>query len=85
MPTATKIDYRELRKLQEKQYWLRISQLKLFMDLTFVCKWADAVITLLFTDTQNKILLAYDLFQIRRGRNTAKTLAGFAAALLRCV
>lgn len=32
-------DEEELKKLKAQYGWLRISRVKLFMDLIFVCKW----------------------------------------------
>lgn len=36
-PKASKTDERELARLHKQNYWLRISQVKLVMDLIFVC------------------------------------------------
>ena len=36
-PRATKIDERELSRLQKQDFWLQVSRAKLAMDLTFVC------------------------------------------------
>lgn len=37
-PTVSKIDERELSRLQKQDYWLQITRAKLLMDLIFVCK-----------------------------------------------
>ena len=36
-PRATKIDERELSRLQKQDFWLQVSRTKLAMDLIFVC------------------------------------------------
>ena len=36
-PKTSKIDERELARLQRQDYWLQISRAKLVMDLIFVC------------------------------------------------
>lgn len=36
-PTASKIDEKELARLQQQDYWLKITRAKLVMDLIFVC------------------------------------------------
>lgn len=38
---STKVDEKELARLQNKDYWLQISRAKLIMDLIFVCKCSD--------------------------------------------
>lgn len=35
-PTANKLDRKELERLQRQDYWIKISRMKLFMDLIFV-------------------------------------------------
>lgn len=37
-PKASKIDERELTRLEKQNYWLQISRAKLAMDLIFVCE-----------------------------------------------
>ena len=37
-PKESKIDERELARLQKKNYWLQVSRAKLVMDFIFVCK-----------------------------------------------
>jgi len=36
-PRATKMDARELSRLQKQDFWLQVSRAKLAMDLVFVC------------------------------------------------
>jgi sulfite reductase alpha subunit-like flavoprotein len=36
-PKASKIDEKELARLQKQDYWLQMSRAKLVMDLIFVC------------------------------------------------
>ncbi|KAF9076360.1 hypothetical protein BDP27DRAFT_1210225 [Rhodocollybia butyracea] len=36
-PTATKVDEKELNRLQKQDYWLQLTRAKLLMDLIFVC------------------------------------------------
>ena len=38
-PNASKIDEKELSRLQKQDHWLHISRVKLVMDLIFVCKF----------------------------------------------
>lgn len=37
-PSSSKIDEKELARLRKQDYWLRVSQAKLAMDLIFVCE-----------------------------------------------
>lgn len=37
-PRATKMDEKELKRLQRQEYWLSITRAKLVMDLIFVCE-----------------------------------------------
>ncbi|KAF9452055.1 hypothetical protein P691DRAFT_661841 [Macrolepiota fuliginosa MF-IS2] len=60
-PKSTKIDEKELARLQKQDYWLQISRAKLFMDLIFV---------------------SYELFYIRRAKDTVKAFAGLSSAIL---
>lgn len=36
-PKMSKLDERELGRLQKQDYWLQVTRVKLFMDLIFVC------------------------------------------------
>ena len=36
-PGATKLDHKELARLQRQDYWIQVTRLKLIMDLVFVC------------------------------------------------
>ncbi|TFK43359.1 hypothetical protein BDQ12DRAFT_674839 [Crucibulum laeve] len=60
-PSASKIDEKELSRLQKQDYWLQISRAKLVMDLIFV---------------------SYELFNIRRARDSVKAFTGLTAAVL---
>jgi hypothetical protein len=40
-PKSTKIDEKELARLQRQDYWLQVSRAKLVMDLIFVCECPD--------------------------------------------
>ncbi|KIM68734.1 hypothetical protein SCLCIDRAFT_53875, partial [Scleroderma citrinum Foug A] len=60
-PRASKVDRKELARLQRKTYWLGITRTKLAMDLIFV---------------------SYDVFGLRRGKDTIQSLVGLAAAIL---
>ncbi|KAF5393726.1 hypothetical protein D9757_000176 [Collybiopsis confluens] len=60
-PAATKIDERELARLQKQDYWLQATRAKLMMDLVFV---------------------SYDLFRLKRARDSVKAFAGLTAAFL---
>ncbi|KIK65434.1 hypothetical protein GYMLUDRAFT_70544 [Collybiopsis luxurians FD-317 M1] len=60
-PTATKVDEKELARLQKQDYWLQLSRVKLIMDLIFV---------------------SYDLFRLKRAKNSVKAFTGLIAAIL---
>lgn len=60
-PKTSKIDERELSRLQKKNYWLQASRAKLVMDLIFV---------------------SWDIFRIKRWKDTVQSLTGLAAAVL---
>lgn len=60
-PKSTKIDEKELARLQKQDYWLQISRAKLVMDLIFV---------------------SYELFYIKRARDTVKAFTGLSSAIL---
>jgi len=60
-PNASKIDEKELTRLQKQDYWLYISRAKLVMDLIFV---------------------SYDLFHLKRAKESVKTITGLSAAIL---
>lgn len=79
-PTTSKIDEKELSRLQKQDYWLQITRAKLVMDLIFVCKSLICCVRLRPVDVP---LIAYDLFRIKRGKESAKAFTGFAAAILR--
>ncbi|KAG1892642.1 hypothetical protein F4604DRAFT_1875947 [Suillus subluteus] len=68
-PKASKIDERELTRLQKRSYWLQASRAKLAMDLIFVC---------------NVILIAQHGISsgLKGGRTLVQSLTGFAAAVL---
>lgn len=40
-PKSTKLDEKELARLQKQDYWLQISRAKLVMDLIFVCEYSN--------------------------------------------
>ncbi|KAL4081707.1 hypothetical protein V8B97DRAFT_2001847 [Scleroderma yunnanense] len=60
-PKASKVDQKELARLQRKTYWLGITRTKLVMDFIFV---------------------SYDVFRLRRGKDTIQTFVGLVAAIL---
>lgn len=39
-PKDTKLDEKELSRLQKQDYWLQITRAKLVMDLIFVCRFS---------------------------------------------
>jgi hypothetical protein len=81
-PTASKIDEKELSRLQAKDFWLQISRAKLTMDLIFVCGYHLSVVRLHETD-ERVINAAYDVFRIKRGAEPIKAFTGLMAAILR--
>ncbi|KAJ3756783.1 hypothetical protein EV360DRAFT_47390 [Lentinula raphanica] len=60
-PTSSKLDDKELSRLQKQDYWLQLSRAKLVMDLIFV---------------------SYDIFRLKRARDSVKTFTGLIAAIL---
>ncbi|KAJ3729025.1 hypothetical protein DFJ43DRAFT_1084383 [Lentinula guzmanii] len=60
-PSSTKIDDKELARLQKQDYWLQLTRAKLVMDLIFV---------------------SYDIFRLKKARNSVKALTGLIAAIL---
>ncbi|EAU84269.2 hypothetical protein CC1G_01265 [Coprinopsis cinerea okayama7 len=60
-PKVSKIDEKELSRLQRQDYWLQVTRAKLAMDLIFV---------------------SYDIFDLKRGRNSVKAFAGLTSAIL---
>ncbi|KXN86357.1 hypothetical protein AN958_10219 [Leucoagaricus sp. SymC.cos] len=60
-PKSTKIDEKELARLQKQDYWLQVTRAKLAMDLIFV---------------------SYELFYIKRARDTVKAFTGLSSAIL---
>ncbi|KAF8897369.1 hypothetical protein BD779DRAFT_1667359 [Infundibulicybe gibba] len=60
-PKISKIDEKELSRLQKQDYWLQVTRAKLVMDLIFV---------------------SYDIFKIKRAKDTVKAFTGLAAAIL---
>ncbi len=41
-PKISKIDEKELERLQKQDYWLQITRAKLAMDLIFVCEYPES-------------------------------------------
>lgn len=37
-PTANKVDEKELARLKRQDFWIKMTRMKLVMDLIFVCK-----------------------------------------------
>jgi len=60
-PTSTKVDEKEIGRLQKQDYWLQITRAKLTMDLIFV---------------------SYEIFRLKRAKNSIKAMAGLIAAIL---
>ncbi|KAJ4472316.1 hypothetical protein J3R30DRAFT_3298800 [Lentinula aciculospora] len=60
-PTSTKVDDKELARLQKQDYWLQLTRAKLMMDLIFV---------------------SYDIFRLKRARDSVKAFTGLIAAIL---
>ncbi|KAG6832956.1 hypothetical protein H0H92_004840 [Tricholoma furcatifolium] len=75
---GTKLDEKELMRLQKQDYWLLISRAKLVMDLIFVC-----TSFVRFSDIVAEYNIAYDLFRIQRFKESIKTITGLTAAILR--
>jgi hypothetical protein len=48
---STKLDERELARLQRRDYWLQISRTKLLMDLIFSCEWLGQLFLFIQTGT----------------------------------
>ncbi len=42
-PTASKLDEKELARLQRQDRWIQMTRLKLLMDLIFVCEYLGPV------------------------------------------
>lgn len=83
-PKSTKIDEKELGRLQKQDYWLQVSRAKLIMDLIFVCECTpteDGTRKKNITYTME--LTAYELFYIKRARDTVKAFTGLSSAILR--
>jgi hypothetical protein len=73
-----KHEEKELQRLRTKDYWMKVQRTKLLMDLIFVCEyiWQHAIA---LTHTT----LAFDVFNLKRGKRTAQTLSGLASGILR--
>ncbi len=48
-PRASKIDERELSRLQKKDFWLLVTRTKLIMDLVFVCQCSHLILHAVLT------------------------------------
>ncbi|KAG0705497.1 hypothetical protein DFH29DRAFT_281218 [Suillus ampliporus] len=78
-PKASKIDERELARLQKKNYWLQVSRAKLVMDLIFVSydilrikRWKDTIQS--FTGLTAAVLSAAKLYDKARAALVNKAL-----------
>jgi hypothetical protein len=59
-PKSTKLDEKELARLQKQDYWLRISRAKLVMDLIFVCEFTRTEVGI-----SEKITYTMDITSLR--------------------
>ncbi|KAI6003828.1 hypothetical protein EDD15DRAFT_1241809 [Pisolithus albus] len=79
-PKASKVDEKELTRLQRKTHWLRLTRVKLVMDLIFVCAFcrrpSRRVRSLIWP------VLAYDVFRLSRGKDVIQSFTGLVAAIL---
>lgn len=79
----TKTGEKELEKLHRQDFWIRLQRIKLIMDLIFVCQLPPYFCV---THVLKRLIrAAYDLFKVRRARDTVRSFAGLTSALLRSV
>jgi hypothetical protein len=79
---STEDDEKELARLQNKDFWLQISRAKLMMDLIFVCECQSRR---RFGENLTKGITGYEVFYIRRARDSVKAFTGLSSAILRYV
>ena len=80
-PKASVYEEKELARLQKQDYWLQVSRAKLVMDLIFVCEFVYLIMMCAYLI---RLITAYEVFNIRRGKDFVKTFTGLTAAILRC-
>lgn len=80
---STEDDEKELARLQNKDFWLQISRAKLMMDLIFVCECRGR--RRLGKKKLTMGIIGYELFYIKRARDTVKAFTGLSSAILRYV
>lgn len=80
-PKASKVDRKELARLERKTYWLGVTRTKLVMDFIFVCAYCCP----LQSTSLRHVLTAYDVFGLKRGKDTVQSFVGLVAAILGCV
>ncbi|KAI0356614.1 hypothetical protein OH77DRAFT_1436258 [Trametes cingulata] len=73
-PAASKLDEKELVRLQRQDYWIQITRLKLLMDLIFVFSRS--------LSSPPNLTIAYDVFRFKRAKGQVQTIAGLASAAL---
>ena len=81
-PSANKIDETELERLRKQDYWLVVTRNKLLLDLVFVCKFFGPNVSVWLVSLP---CIAFDCFNVKRGKTTVQSLAGLTAACLRFV
>lgn len=57
-PTSTKVDEKEISRLQKQDYWLQITRAKLAMDLIFVCMFIFPILELQLISLKHTICSA---------------------------
>ena len=85
-PTASKLDEKELARLQRQDHWIVLSRWKLLMDLVFVCKFYHTLTAQVLRHrlmTLMHHMQAYNVFGLKRAKSSVQTFTGLAAALLR--